>query len=114
MIISICNKEFDTENIYSIRIKDKEVMIDANNDFYRLPYSTEEEIREAKDWLRFKEISKEQIIDAASILMLVCDYYLNQYNQCEECPLQRNYGCLTQLAPMNWRNQNAARINETE
>lgn len=102
MILEICQKKFDTKDIRDIMIKEGTIFVDAADDFHRLTYTTEDEIKEAQNWIDFKKLTESKLTDAVKIIIMVCEHYANQYRQCEECPLQREYGCIIQ-APVNWQ-----------
>lgn len=103
MILNICKHKFDSKDIFSINIKDDIVFVDAKDDFYRLTSSDENDIKDAKNWIAFRELTEAKLSDAVQIIMMVCEHYANEYKQCEECPLKRDYGCIIQNAPVNWQ-----------
>ena len=103
MILNICNKEFDSREIRDIRITDDRIFIDATDDYYRLAYESENDIIAAKNWIAFKELTQTKLSEAVHTIMMTCEHYINEYEQCEECPLQRDYGCIIQTAPINWQ-----------
>ena len=103
MKITICNKSFDTDQINDIIITPNNVLIDANDDFYKLKYSNESEIDEAKTYLKFKSLRKTDLIEAVMILITTCDYFINSKSQCELCPLKRKKGCIFHSNPIDWR-----------
>ena len=104
MKITICNHQFDTENIIDLNITESSVLIDAKDDFYRLRYTQESEIIEARNYLKFKSLRKRDVMDAVMTIILICDYFINNKTQCELCPLKRNKGCIFESIPIDWRN----------
>lgn len=103
MILNICNRQFDSKTIRNIIIKDDVILIDDENDFIRIPYDSNDNIKDAKNWLEFKELTETKLTEAANIIIMICEHYINEYNRCEQCPLQRTYGCIIQNAPINWQ-----------
>ena len=104
MIITICNKEFETQEIRSIKITSSKVFIDTEEDYYELRWITYEDIKAAEDYLRFKELTRKELLDAVNIIMITCDHFLNEKEQCSLCPLQKRNGCVFTCIPLEWRN----------
>ena len=102
MILKICNQIFESEEITGLQIREKEVFIDGKEDFYRLKIKTEEDIHDAKIYLKLQELSYQDLYDALRVLQAVCDVYINSKEQCAECPLYKSYGCAVQTIPNNW------------
>ena len=103
MEITICNKKFNTESIKGLSITENAVLIDAVDDFYRLRYTNENEILDAKTYLKFEKLKKEELMDAVRIIIITCDYFINSKTQCESCPLKRSQGCVFNSNPIEWR-----------
>ncbi len=114
MWITICNRQFNTDTIHSITITGNFIQIDTDEDFYNLHWRREQEIAEAKQWLQLQSITEQEISNAISTLIMICNTYLNQKEQCNPCPLHKQSGCIFQQIPMNWRCENATGTNETE
>ena len=114
MWLTICNRQFNTESIRSITITERNVLIDTEEDFYNLKYKQEEDIIEAKGWLRLQNITEKDISEAVKIIMLICNDYINKKEQCNSCPLKKQTGCVFQHIPIDWRDEYAVGTNETE
>jgi len=104
MIITICNKQFELEQINDISITATNVFIDTEEDFYNLRYTNEEQIQEAKTYLKFKKLQKEELMEAVMLLITTCNYFINSKTQCSMCPLKRQHGCIFYSVPIDWRN----------
>ena len=104
MKITICNKQFNTETIKDITITEHNVLVDAEDDFYRIRYTKEEDIVDARTYLRFKTMQKEDLMNAVMIIITTCDYFINSKSQCAFCPLKRDQGCVFNSNPIDWRN----------
>lgn len=103
MIIRICEREFDTQTINDITITSSEIMIDTEEEYYMLRYYSEEDIKEAKEFLKFKELTRKELLNAVNIIILTCDYFINNKEQCSACPLQKKNGCVFTNIPIEWR-----------
>ncbi len=103
MIITICNQQFDTETINNITITNSKVLVDTAEDFYDLRWNYEEEIIAAKNFLVFKEITKKELLNAVNLIVMTCDYFINNKDQCGSCPLQKKEGCVFTCIPIEWR-----------
>lgn len=104
MIITICNQQFNTNEIKDICIRENNVLIDTEDDYFNLRYTKEEEIKEAKAFLQFKEMTRKELLDAVNIIMITCDFFLNRKEQCAPCPLKKKEGCIFDYTPIDWRN----------
>lgn len=103
MIITICNKQFDTEKIQSLSITSTNVLIDTEDNFYNLRWTHEESIQEARNYLKFQKLQKQELMDAVILIMTVCEYFINSKTQCANCPLKRKQGCIFYSIPIDWR-----------
>lgn len=103
MNITVCGKVFDTKLIRGISINDTKIHIDAEDDFYSFAYRDEKEIIEAKRWLKIKETTLPELQAAVTLIITVCEEFLSQKEQCENCPLKRRKGCVFTEIPINWR-----------
>lgn len=103
MYINICNKTFETNEIINLIIRNNKVLIDTEEDFYELRYSNKEDIREAEEYLKFKSITRNELLNAVNTIIVVCEYFINSKDQCEDCPLQRKEGCIFTTIPIEWR-----------
>jgi hypothetical protein len=103
MNITICGRVFDTTTIRSIIINETKIHIDAEDDFYSFSYHNEKEITDAKRWLKLKETTIPELQTAVSLIITVCEEFLSQKEQCENCPLKRKKGCVFTEIPINWR-----------
>jgi len=103
MILRIAGKAFNTESIVDIIISDNQVLIQTHEDFHRIRYTNEEEIIEAKNWLKFHSLTKKDLLEAIHILMITCDFFINTKEQCELCPLSKKDGCVFTSIPIDWR-----------
>lgn len=102
MIITVCGKPIDAQNILSVIIKEHEVLIDTPEDFLRIKYSSEDEIIELKNWKRFSELTKAELIEALNLLYITCEFFINTKDQCNGCPLKRKDGCAFTSIPIDW------------
>ena len=105
MLIEVCGKKFNTEDIRELVIREQvqKVFVDTTEDFYELRYTNENEIKEAKSYLRFNQITRTELIDAVNIIIMVCDHFINKKEQCEPCPLKKKEGCIFSYLPIEWR-----------
>lgn len=103
MILTICNKQFDTQDIKSIDIREHKVFIETYDDFFNFRWTEQEEIREAEDYLKFKKLTQEGLHEAVTTIIMVCEYFLNQKEQCAPCPLKKQQGCIFSYLPIDWR-----------
>ena len=95
----------DTNSIKEVTIRDGEVLLDTQENFYRLRYLTEDEIVELRHFQRFKTLSRSELMEALNLLMITCDFFLNTKTQCQYCPLHKKDGCVFNTIPINWREQ---------
>ena len=100
---TICNQVFDTEVINNITITNSKVLIDTDEDFFELRYTYEEEIIAAKNYLKFKELTRKELLNAVNIIIMTCDYFINNKEQCVPCPLHKRNGCVFTCIPIEWR-----------
>lgn len=103
MIITICDRKFDTEDIKSINIRENKVFVETKDDFFNFRYTDHEEIREAEDYLNFERLTEKELQKAVMTIILVCEFFLNQKEQCVPCPLKKKEGCLFNYLPIDWR-----------
>lgn len=103
MIITICNKQFDTQEIKSIDIRESKIFVETKDDFFNFRWTEQEEIQEAKDYLKFEELTEKELHEAVTTIILVCEFFLNQKEQCIPCPLKKKEGCLFNYLPIDWR-----------
>lgn len=103
MIITICNQEFDTNDIKDIFITDIKVMVHTTDDFYDIRYSNEEQIKEARNYLKFKELTRKELLQAVNVIITTCDYFISEKEQCAPCPLKKAQGCIFNYIPKDWR-----------
>ena len=103
MLITICQRTFDTNDIKSLTIRDHKIFIETTEDYLNLPWRREEEIREAQDYLKFQELTRKELIEAVNLIMLTCDYFINEKDQCQPCPLRKREGCIFGRMPIDWR-----------
>ena len=104
MKITICQQEFDTEEIRSLQITSSKVFIDTEDEYYELRWYKEEDIKAAEEYLRFKELTRKELLDAVNTIMITCDYFINEKEQCKPCPLQKRNDCVFTCIPIEWRN----------
>ncbi len=85
-------------------------------DFISARYTNEEEIKDARNWLRMQDLQEKDLQEAIALLTIVCDNYINSYNQCQECPLHKKNGCIVTTIPINWQEgeNNAAICSEDQ
>ena len=102
MIIKICNRYFDANDILSVIIRDREVLLDTKDDSYRILYSKKEDITQLKSWLKFRSLTKKDIMETLNILIIICDFFINTKEQCESCPLKKRTGCVFTKIPIDW------------
>ena len=103
MIITICNRQFNTNEIEDIRIHEGRIFVTTTEDYFEFRYIKEEDIKEAKDYLKFQEITRHELLDAVNTIMITCDYFINEKEQCEPCPLKKREGCIFGRIPIDWR-----------
>ena len=105
MLIEVCGRTFDTDNIRELVIREQvqKVFIDTTDEFYELRYSKEKDITEARNYLRFKEITRRELFDAVNLVIMVCDFFINKEEQCAPCPLKKKEGCVFTYLPIDWR-----------
>lgn len=103
MIITVCNQQFDTKDIKMLDIKEGRVFIETEEDFFNIRYTSADEIEEAKNYLKFQTLTRKQLIDAVEIIMITCDYFINEKEQCTPCPLKKKKGCIFGQVPIEWR-----------
>lgn len=103
MYIKICNQIFDTNEINSITITETKVLIDTKEEFYNLRWCNEEEITEARNYLKLQQLTKTELLNAVNIIIIVCNYFLSTKEQCEPCPLKKKNGCVFTTIPNEWR-----------
>ena len=103
MIITICDKLFDTEEIRDLTITNTSVLIDTEEDFYTLRYTHEEDIQDALNYQHFKELTRGELQQAVNTIIFVCEFFLNSKTQCYMCPLQKEEGCVFTTIPLEWR-----------
>ena len=72
MIITVCNQQFDTQDIKTLDIKEGRVFIETEEDFFNIRYTNADEIEEAKNYLKFQTLTRKQLIDAVEIIMITC------------------------------------------
>ena len=102
MYITVCGRKIQSSDIREINITDQRVLIDTKEDFISLRYSNEDEIKEARSWMKIKTLTNKELNDAIKLLTIICDNYINTYTQCVECPLHRKTGCMITTIPVNW------------
>ena len=102
MILNICGRKFKSEEIVDIKIKDKEIHIFTTNDFYKLPFNSTDEIKDATLFIKCNSITLRDVYEALITLNTICEFFINSQTQCKECPLHRNH-CILQEIPINWR-----------
>lgn len=103
MLITICNQTFDTNEIESLSIRDGRVLIDTAENFYNLRWYNKEDIKEAEAYLKFRTLTRKELMEAVNIIMVTCDYFINEKEQCKPCPLKKKDGCIFEHAPIDWR-----------
>lgn len=103
MKITICNQEFDTNEINSLEIADGRIFIETADDFFNLRWTNEEQICEARAYLRFQTLTRTELIKAVDTIMIVCSYFINEKEQCAPCPLKKREGCIFKYVPIEWR-----------
>lgn len=103
MQLNICNMMFDTQDIKSIDIREGKVFVETYDDFLNLRYKDKEEIKEAEEYLKFQKITENDLQSAVMTIIFVCEYFLNQKEQCAPCPLKKKQGCIFQYLPIDWR-----------
>lgn len=103
MYINICNKLFDVQDIQNVIIKDKEILLETNDDFHRLKYNTQEEIMELNNWIKFNNLTKEDLLQALHLIIITCEFFINTKEQCKICPLKKKDGCVFTSIPLDWK-----------
>ena len=103
MIITICDKYFDTEKIRDLTITNTSVLIDTEDDFYTLRYTDREDIQDALNYQYFKELTRGELQKAVNTIIFVCEFFINSKTQCYMCPLQKQKGCIFTTIPLDWR-----------
>ena len=103
MYITVCNKQFPVEDIQSIKITDSKVFIETTDDFFDMRYTSEEQLQEARGWLKAKSITLPELREAVTLIITVCTVFLNTKEQCFQCPLKKKNGCVFSTIPINWR-----------
>ena len=103
MQLNICNMIFDTQDIKSIDIREGKVFVETYDDFLNLRYKEKEEIKEAEEYLKFQKLTEKDLQSAVMTIIFVCEYFLNQKEQCAPCPLKKKQGCIFQYLPIDWR-----------
>ena len=103
MIITICNYQFDTDDIKSIDIRENKVFVETKEDFFNFRWKNPEEIQEAQEYLNFEKLTEKELQQAVMTIILVCDYFLNKKEQCAPCPLKKQQGCIFSYLPIDWR-----------
>ena len=103
MLITICNQQFDTDEIKAISIKENRIFVETTEDFFNLVWKNPEEIKEAEDYLKFEKLTEKELIDAVNTIIMTCDYFINKKEQCAPCPLKKKKGCIFNYLPMDWR-----------
>lgn len=104
MKLNISGRIFDTEDIYELTVREdrREVFITTEEDFFRIKYRSEKDIRDVLYWKRLSELTTKDVHEAIYTLIIVCEYFINSHEQCKGCPLFNNY-CLLTTIPINWR-----------
>lgn len=105
MEITICNHRFDSREIRNITFNanNTKIFVDTNDDFFVFNYKFENEVIEAKQWIRLQTLSMKELNEAITTIMSVCNYFINTNSQCSLCPIKRNKGCLFETIPINWK-----------
>lgn len=103
MYITVCDKQFPIETILNIKITDSKVFIETTDDFFDLRYTSEEQLQEAKGWLKIKDITLSELREAVTLIITVCTIFINTKEQCYQCPLKKRNGCVFSTIPLNWR-----------
>lgn len=103
MKLIICNRVFSSEDIQYISIREREIFIEMKEDFVRLKYSSETDIRDARLFNRLQKLTHQDVYDALQILITVCEYNLSTKDQCKNCPLYKSEKCIITTIPINWR-----------
>ena len=105
MIITICGKNFNTDNIISLHINEStnRVFIDTDDDFFNLIYRSEEDIVDARRWIKLQTLTLHDLHEAMHVIVSTCNYFINTSNQCALCPIKRSHGCFFLTIPNNWR-----------
>ena len=103
MLLNICNQEIDTKDIKNITLTGTAVLIDTEEEYYSLRYTDRNEVKDAELWLKFYELTRKELMQAVNTIMITCDYFINQKEQCSECPLQKKEGCVFTHIPIEWR-----------
>lgn len=103
MLITICNQTFETNEIKTLNITDGRVFIETAEDFFNLKWKYKEEIEEAETYIKFQTLTREELIKAVELIMITCDYFVNEKTQCEPCPLKKRHGCIFGRMPIDWR-----------
>lgn len=103
MIITVCNRKFNTKDIQNIRIHEGRIFITTEEDYYEMRFTREDDIKQARDYMHFQEITRKELIDAVDLIMITCDFFINEKEQCEPCPLKKREGCIFGRIPIDWR-----------
>ena len=106
MKINVAGRIFDSEEIREMSIKEeqKKVFVTTTEDFFRISYRQKQDIEDVYFWLQMSDLTTKDVHHAMYILSMVCDYFINQKEQCNDCPLKTNNTCLLMTIPNNWRN----------
>lgn len=105
MEVHICDRKFDSNDIKNISFNhsNTKIFIDTDDDFIILSFNDESDIIEAKQWIRLQQLSLKELNEAISIIINVCNYFINTETQCSLCPIKRTRGCLFENIPINWK-----------
>ena len=105
MKLRIGTRVFDTEEVYEISIREsqREVFVTTQDDFFRIKYRSEEEIKDVIYWKKLTNITTADLHNAIYTLIITCDYFINSKLQCNGCPLFQHNHCILTTIPNNWR-----------
>jgi hypothetical protein len=105
MILHIAGRVFDSDEVKELTIREerREVFVTTEDDFYRIKYRSREDIEDVYFWKRMDKITVKDVHNAMYILTIVCEFFINSKEQCQQCPLKKNNQCMLMTIPNNWR-----------
>lgn len=103
MLLRVGEYVIDTEEIKGITITDSAVLVDGYEDFWKINYKDKSEIQSVINWNTFNTLSRKELRQAIDIIILTCEHFINEKEQCRLCPLQNKRGCVLKEIPIEWR-----------
>ena len=105
MKLNIAGKYFDSEDVTDLAIREerKEVLVSTHDDFFRIKYSSKDEIADVYFFKEIDKITTKDVNQAIYLLATVCEVFINSKEQCNNCPLKKNTNCIFLSIPNDWR-----------